>query len=347
MGSKASTEVAVSVLSQKERPVIVGINYNRNTKTKITGNIPTMESILSYWGSSVCQFQRERKMLKTSKEWQIEVTEYTDPYCTWCWGSEPILRKIKAEYGDQIKISFIMGGLVENIDRFFDPSNRIGGSKWHEQVAAHWEEASGKHGMPVDSKAFLKLKTEGFRSTYPANIAYKAAQIQDQGLADKFLRRLREAASAEGKIIHRIDVQVELAEEVGLDGEKYIQAIENGAAEKEFRNDVKICRGFRITGFPTYQIKNRDGKGLFLNGYQGYQSFERVFQKLNGGSLKKTEYSLKEEDILSFIKKFEKVATQEVATLLGIERNKANKFLSEIESITPIEVGNDYFWAVK
>ena len=33
----------------------------------------------------------EMKNLDESDEWIIEITQYTDPYCTWCWGSEPII----------------------------------------------------------------------------------------------------------------------------------------------------------------------------------------------------------------------------------------------------------------
>ncbi|MCE5190800.1 MAG: hypothetical protein LLG08_03445 [Actinomycetia bacterium] len=43
----------------------------------------------------------------------IEIIEYTDSYCTWCWGSEPVLRHLREAYGDQLTVRFVMGGLVE------------------------------------------------------------------------------------------------------------------------------------------------------------------------------------------------------------------------------------------
>jgi len=33
----------------------------------------------------------EKEFLDKSDNWIIEITQYTDPYCTWCWGSEPIV----------------------------------------------------------------------------------------------------------------------------------------------------------------------------------------------------------------------------------------------------------------
>ena len=286
------------------------------------------------------------KKNENEQDWKIELISYTDPYCTWCWGSEPILRKIKAIYGDQVKISFIMGGLVENIDTFYDLHNNIGGPRKFEQGAAHWEEASGRHGQPVDNQLIFDLKKD-FHSTYPASIAFKAAQMQDQKLADKLLRRMREATSAEKKLIHKIEVQVELAEEVGLNSEKFIRDIKSGEAEKKFLEDLKLTRSFGIHGFPTFQVKNREGKEQFLNGWQNYQTFERVFQKLTDNSLKKESYYLKEEDVLRFIKKFKKVSTKEIAVLFDIDRYTAYKYLNKMETIRKIEAGNDNFWVLK
>ena len=157
----------------------------------------------------------------------IELIEFTDPYCTWCWGSEPVLRKIEEVYGEQVKISYTMGGLVADMDTFHDSVNRIGGSKWYEQVAAHWVDASKRHGMPVDEKVFFDLKDSRF-STHPACIAYKSAQLQNEELANRFLRRMREGTAAERRDIQRLDVQTELIEETGLKADRFVEDIRSG-----------------------------------------------------------------------------------------------------------------------
>ncbi len=56
---------------------------------------------------------------------ELELIQYTDPYCTWCWGAEQIFRKVEEVYKDQVIMTFKMGGLVADINTFFDPSNRI------------------------------------------------------------------------------------------------------------------------------------------------------------------------------------------------------------------------------
>jgi len=279
----------------------------------------------------------------------IELVEYTDPYCTWCWGSEPILRKIKELYGDQVKITFKMGGLVEDIANFYDPLNLIGGEGIFEQVAAHWEDASKKHGMPVDPRVFQDIAKE-FRSTYPANIAYKAAQMQSQELADRFLRRMREAAAAGRRALHRKETQIELAREVGLNVEKFVEALEDGSAERAFHEDLKECRALGITGFPTFKIRNRQGRDIFLTGYRRFEAFERVFRELVGDALVKARPRAGDDSIIAFIRKYGNVATREVAEIFDLEDEHAEKMLLDLEADGKIEkvvAGNGHFWFLK
>lgn len=141
----------------------------------------------------------------------IEIVSFTDPYCTWCWGSEPILRKIQEVYGEQVSISFVMGGLVEDMRNFRDPGAGIGGDQWYKQVAGHWADASRRHKMPVDVEVYFDIKDDVF-STYPACIAFEAAKLQSEDMGKRYLRRLREAVAAERLAIQRSDIQVKLAE---------------------------------------------------------------------------------------------------------------------------------------
>jgi len=276
----------------------------------------------------------------------LQLVEYTDPYCTWCWGSEPILRKIREVYGDQVRIAFKMGGLVEDVARFYDPLNRIGGEGMFRQVAEHWLDASRRHGMPVDVRVFEDIEGE-FRSTYPANIAYKAAEMQGEDLADRFLRRMREAAAAERRPIHRKEVQVELAREVGLDADAFLRALEDGSAEKAFYADLKECRAQGITGFPTFRITNRTGKGLLLIGYRRFEAFERAFRELAGDALVRKMLDGSEQAILAFVRKYGKVATREVAEVFDLSDREADERLRGLESegrIQRVAAGNGCFW---
>lgn len=276
----------------------------------------------------------------------LEIIEYTDPYCTWCWGSEPVLRKIQETYGDQIRIIFRMGGLVENISKFYDSLNKIGGSNWYQQVAAHWLDASQRHGMPVDERVWYDIKDE-FRSTYPANIAYKSAEFQNGERAIKFLRRMREAAAAERQAIHRLEVQVELVQKSGLDSNKFMSDIENGKAEAAFHEDLLECRGRGITGFPTFLIRNAEGQEILLHGYQKFPAFERVIQQLGDNSLASNPILVDEYSILGFVRKYEKVSLKEVAEVFNITVESTMEWIAKLKEkglVIEHRAGNGFFY---
>ena len=131
---------------------------------------------------------------------RLEILAFTDPVCTWCWGSDPVLRKLETWYGDAVSIRYVMGGLVEDIRAFHDRVNGIGGDpeRSNQQIAQHWLEASERHGMPVRTAGFRLFSAEAV-STYPQNIAFKAAELTNPALAAPYLRRLREASAAEAR----------------------------------------------------------------------------------------------------------------------------------------------------
>ncbi|MDF2675101.1 MAG: oxidoreductase [Clostridiales bacterium] len=251
----------------------------------------------------------------------VEVIEFTDPACTWCWGSEPILRKLETLYEGSMEVNYIMGGLVKDIRNFRDDLNNIGGdtSDVNAQVASHWLEASERHGMPVEPKGF-SLFSEDTPSTYPMNIAYKAAQFQSEVLAKKFLRRIREAVETEASKANQIEVLIELAGECGIDIAKFIKSFSDGTAEKAFEEDLKVTGSYRVHGFPSFLVKSSEGKGIMLRGYQSFDTFKAVIDQITNGELAPKKIEKTEENIMSFIKKFERVATFEISTVFDLSK---------------------------
>jgi len=107
------------------------------------------------------------------------ITQFTDPTCTWRWGSEPIFRHLETAYGEQVRFRFVVGGLIEDFESFYDPANDISDPG---DVAPHWLEASEHHGMPVDTAIF---ESDPAQSTYPVSVAFVAARTQDRALAHR------------------------------------------------------------------------------------------------------------------------------------------------------------------
>ena len=286
--------------------------------------------------------------MKPKEEVIIQIIEFTDPACTWCWGSEPILRKLQYHYKEQLKVSFVMGGLVEDAHSFMDPRNNIGGdlNKFNKQVGEHWLEASERHGMPVQAEGF-KLFDDENPSTYPMNIAYKAAQFQGEEKANKFLRRMREAIAAEAKQANTMEVLIELAQESSLDISRFIADMESGVAKKAFEEDRYTTRSYRANGFPSFLIKSSDEKELMLRGYQSYENFKSSINHLSNSELTESKQETSEKTILDFIKAFEKVTTVEIKENFDLSETELDKWIKSLVSnklLMEIAVGNGYYY---
>lgn len=276
----------------------------------------------------------------------IEITEFTDPVCTWCWGNEPVLRKLETHYGNQLRIGYVMGGLVKDIRDFYDNYNDIGGDaeKSNTQIIKHWLEASEQHGMPVKSEGF-RLFSNKYPSTYPQNIAYKAAQMDDLNLADHFLRRVREASAAEARQTSQVEVLIELAAEVGLDVSAFIERLNDGSAAAAFEQDLQAAAEFGARGFPTFLVKYGEN-GVMLRGYQRYATFQAVIKTLAGTAIQEQAPEKSEENVLAFIAKHGRVAPIEIQTAFDLSAAELQSMVDTLQaqrSISLIPAGNGWF----
>jgi len=288
--------------------------------------------------------------MNTTNNKIIEIIEFTDPVCTWCWGSEPVLRKLETRFNEQVKISYIMGGLVQDITSFYDSYNDIGGDpdRSNINIAKHWVDASARHGMPVRSEGF-KLFSREHPSTYPQNIAYKAAQMQDQALANKFLRRIREASAAEARQTNIIEVLLELASEVGLDIARFLDDYSHGTAQQAFEQDLAITAKYGARGFPSFLLKYED-KEMVIRGYKRYEEFKALIKHLSGGEIQERPVSADEETIMAFITRYGSVAPIEVKMTFDLSDNDLTTVIDSLlnkQLVRKREAGNGYFLSPK
>lgn len=277
----------------------------------------------------------------------LEILAFTDPVCTWCWGSEPVLRKLKTWYGDAVRIRYLMGGLVEDIRAFYDRANDIGGDpeSSNAQIARHWLEASQRHGMPVRIDGF-RLFTAETVSTYPQNIAFKAAELTNPGLAERYLRRMREASAAEARETGRREVLIELASDVGLDIGTFIGHLNDGSAEAAFLDDLETTRRYSARGFPTFVFRYGE-REIMLRGYQSFAAIQAVIDTLSDGVLQGQAPERTPDSLLSFIGTYKRAAPVELTTAFDLPIGELEAMLAglaETGLIRRVEKGNGCFW---
>ena len=270
------------------------------------------------------------------KERDLKLIYYTDPICSSCWGIEPQLSKLKLEYGNAIEIEYKMGGLLP------DWSYNSGGIGKPSDVASHWDEVSVHYDMPIDGDLWLEDPLE---SSYPPSIAFKAAQMQDEGKALLFMRDIREMVFLKKKNIAKWEHLATAAKKVGLDVEQLKTDFE-GNAKTLFEEDLKLGKELGVRGFPTIFFIDEAGKKEIVYGTRPYAFYEMAILKLNPNATK-SEYSKNWETLFS---KYNSLTAKEYAELSGTPRNESETILNELSekgALKKFTTKNGSIWSIK
>ncbi len=151
---------------------------------------------------------------------------HTDPACSASWAAEPRLRRLMVEFGADMEITYVMGGLARE---FEDPPG----------LAMTWLGHAAESGRPVDPRVWAG---DPPRSSYPACIAFTAAAEQGPEAAERYLRALREGFICHGRKLDGPEALVEQARRAGLDVRRFRIDLESNAILERFGGDLEESR---------------------------------------------------------------------------------------------------------
>ncbi len=264
----------------------------------------------------------------------ITLLYFTDPICSSCWGAEPQLRRLKAEYGDAINIQYHMGGLLPSWEVY-----NSGGISKPSDVAGHWDEVSPHYRMPINGDVWLE---DPLPSSYPPSIAFKAAELQDHAKALVFLRRMREQVLMEKKNITKWPVIAEAATFAGLD-EIRLRTDYDDAANALFQADLTLARSLGVRGFPTFILSNEAGERQLVYGARPYVQFEAAVKQLLPTAVRNALPSTLPE----LFALHHSWCAEEVAVMLGIAHEAALAMLKAAEDkgeLSALHTRNGSVW---
>jgi putative protein-disulfide isomerase len=181
----------------------------------------------------------------------VHVTYYTDPACPWSWAAEPGLRRLQAEFGDSLAITYVMGGMAREFRKPIE-------------TMRHVLDAAEASGMPVDPRIWLDAPP---RSSYPASLAVKAAA--EQGLDGPYLRVVREGLMTGRRALDTPDALTDAARRVpALDVDRFVIDLRSNATTEAFGADIERARAAapethteerRRVAFPSFEFRGEDG----------------------------------------------------------------------------------------
>ena len=199
----------------------------------------------------------------------VHIEYFTDPLCSWSWALEPHWLRLRQELGSQLSWRYYMGGLLPDWERYDDPLNSVSRPA---QMGPQWFHVRRETGMDLDERIWLEDLPA---SSYPACLAFKAAEIQGAEAAEAYLQRLRRAVMVERANIARPEVLLELAREVAgavaLDPGQLSRDLEASQTLEAFRSDLKEARYREIGRFPTLVLHGPGERAVLLVGYRPYE----------------------------------------------------------------------------
>jgi predicted DsbA family dithiol-disulfide isomerase len=210
----------------------------------------------------------------------IEMVCYTDPLCCWSWAFEPVLRQLKAEYGDTMHIRYCMGGMLSSWKGYHDPIQSVSRPV---QMGPVWMQARQMTGAVIDDTIWFK---DPPASSYPACVAVKTVALQAPALEERYLYKLWEAVMVHGKNIAKRDVLLELATALAAEfpgmfsAEEFATQLGCKATVDAFKADLQEVSYRRIQRFPSLLLTSgKYGQGLLLTGNRPIEAMVKSIEQ--------------------------------------------------------------------
>lgn len=190
---------------------------------------------------------------------------------------EPQMRKLRFLLKEQLRIKYVMGGLIRDWDQFSDQLNNISRPS---QMGPLWMEAKHVTGQPIDEFLWVENPVD---SSYLACMAVKAAEKQNSIAGEAMLRELREGVMIHRKNIGEKEVVLGIAEL--LEQRKIIDLslFEDSWMSREaadlFRKDLEQVKIKSVSRFPTLLISNGQ-RTVQITGYRPFSVLLDAFKAL-------------------------------------------------------------------
>ncbi|SDB82788.1 ClpXP adapter SpxH family protein [Shouchella lonarensis] len=279
----------------------------------------------------VCGITSNDRILTTKKP--IEIYTFIDPLCSQCWSMEPILKKLRVEYGHYLKIRILVAGKL---------------TTWNSRGSrnAHLNSITIERQHSMSSAGNIPIQDMDLEP-FKVSLAIKAAELQGPRAGHAFLRKLREALFLKQRCITDQTVLITCAKEASLDVDAFLTDLTSTSAVKALQCDLQTTREMGVETVPTFVFFNghTEEAGIKISGEYPFSVYVQVLADMLGFTPRKSN-SLSLE---IFLQQFDFVATLEVAVVLDLSLDEAERQLKmlllqqKIEAV-PFRYGTFWRW---
>ncbi|CCQ72248.1 DsbA family protein [Magnetospira sp. QH-2] len=194
-----------------------------------------------------------------------EILLIADPMCSWCWGFAPVFASLTENLAGEVPVSLRVGGLRPYTKEPWDKDLR-------NYIREAWAGVATRTGQGFNLD--LLNDHEFVYDTEPACRAVVTARHLDRESAVPMLHGAHRAFYVDNHDITQADVLADLAEELALNREAFLEAFDSNEAKQTTYEEFKAVQAWGVKGFPTLLLREgRDARAVAT----GYRPFAELW----------------------------------------------------------------------
>lgn len=249
---------------------------------------------------------------------RIHVVHATAPGCSWSWGYEAVVNRLRMVYGDQIDIDLRLGCPYEDRDQWL---------KDYEMSAEEAEAWTNDECFPMMGVPMRKFTwADAPPTVLPATLATVAALRQGEEKGWRFNRALMRMQHVEGRDIMDIATPLAAAAEARLDVEKFKHDTEDEKLLEEYGERAQSGPPVHV-GFYNVVVWDGSNRRVQLDYTFDPAEVEAAIDYLARGSLKKKTPT----DVHAYLRAHGDTPLVEVARAFAMKPQAAQAELERLE----------------
>lgn len=165
-----------------------------------------------------------------------------DPMCSWCWGFRPVWDQVQDALQDKVQIQYVLGGLAPDTDQPMSESMQI-------NIRDNWKKIQQEIPGTEFNYDFWSV-CQPRRSTYPSCRAVIACKMQQPELEKEMILAIQQAYYLQARNPSDEDVLIQLAVEIGLSANYFINDLRSGKCQSELESELLLTRKLYVSSFP-------------------------------------------------------------------------------------------------
>lgn len=249
---------------------------------------------------------------------KLEIFHFTDPLCFWCYAMEPEIRKLRVLLDGQLDYHIVMGVLSSNVQDIVgdDAESELRYELYRAMLATHFRDAAERVGMPLSLDDIMTHGPEDLVS-YPLSLAYCAMRMIDEGIAEAYLRRMRECVYAEGRSLSSVEAQVELAKEFPIDVDQFRENLQGEEAARMLQDNIARCQMYGIAAFPTL-VMRYGNRRVAAQGYCTFEELKQAIDFVTEGDISLSDAEFSTPALEAYVDRFGKAAAREIQIMFSL-----------------------------